>query len=43
LPENGGIGTAKVRGKESQSWIAPSILTALSDKEIIENNEQFAN
>jgi short-subunit dehydrogenase len=43
LPSAGGIGTAKVRGKESESWLAPSILTALSDKEIIENNEQFAN
>ncbi len=43
LPANGGIGTAKVSGKESESWIAPSILTSLSDKEIIQNNEQFAN
>jgi len=43
LPGKGGIGTAKVRGKESESWIASSILTALSDKEIIENNEQFAS
>jgi len=43
LPENGGIGMAKLRGRESESWIAPSILTALSDKEIVENNEQFAN
>jgi short-subunit dehydrogenase len=43
LPSNGGIGTAKVRGKQSESWLAPSILTAMSDKEIIENNEQFAN
>jgi NAD(P)-dependent dehydrogenase (short-subunit alcohol dehydrogenase family) len=43
LPENGGIGTAKLPGKDSQSAFAPSILTTLSDKEIIENNEQFAN
>jgi NAD(P)-dependent dehydrogenase (short-subunit alcohol dehydrogenase family) len=43
LPANGGIGTAKVRGKESESWIAPSVLTTLADKEIIQNNEQFAN
>lgn len=43
LPGKGGIGTAKVRGKESESWLAPSILTTLSDKEIIENNEQFAS
>lgn len=43
LPANGGIGTAKVSGKESESWISPSILTTLADKEIIRNNEQFAN
>jgi len=43
LPANGGIGTAKLSGKDSESWLSPSILTALSDKEIIENNEQFAN
>jgi short-subunit dehydrogenase len=43
LPANGGIGEAKVRGKDSESWIAPSILTALADKEVIENNEQFAS
>ncbi len=43
LPANGGIGTNKVRGKDSESLIAPSILTALADKEVIENNEQFAN
>jgi NAD(P)-dependent dehydrogenase (short-subunit alcohol dehydrogenase family) len=43
LPAGGGVGTAKMSGKESESWIAPSILTALADKEIIENNEQFAN
>jgi len=43
LPENGGIGSKKVSGKESRSAFAPSILTALADKEILENNEQFAN
>jgi NAD(P)-dependent dehydrogenase (short-subunit alcohol dehydrogenase family) len=43
LPGKGGIGTAKLRGKDSESAFAPSILTALADKEIIENNEQFAN
>ncbi len=43
LPANGGIGQAKLRGKDSESWLAPSILTAMSDREIIENNEQFAN
>ncbi len=43
LPGKGGIGTAKLRGKDSESWLAPSILTALADKEIVENNEQFAN
>ena len=43
LPGNGGIGTAKLRGKDSESDFAPSILTALADKEVLENNEQFAN
>jgi NAD(P)-dependent dehydrogenase (short-subunit alcohol dehydrogenase family) len=43
LPGKGGIGTSKISGKESESWIAPSILTNLADKEIIQNNEQFAN
>lgn len=43
LPSNGGIGQAKLRGKDSESAFSPSILTALADKEIIENNEQFAN
>lgn len=43
LPANGGIGTAKLRGKDSESDFAPSILTALADKEVFENNEQFAN
>lgn len=43
LPGAGGIGKAKALGKESESWLAPSFLTALSDKEIIENNELLAN
>lgn len=43
LPGAGGIGREKVRGKESGSWLAPSLLTALSDKEIIQNNEHLAN
>lgn len=43
LPSNGGIGQAKLRGKDSESWLSPSILTAMADREIVENNEQFAN
>jgi NAD(P)-dependent dehydrogenase (short-subunit alcohol dehydrogenase family) len=43
LPSGGGIGEAKERGKDSRSWLSPSILTAMADREIIENNEQFAN
>jgi short-subunit dehydrogenase len=39
LPAPGGIGKAKTRGKESESWISPSFLTALSDKASVENNE----
>ena len=43
LPAAGGIGKAKTRGKESQSWLSPSILTALSDKAAAENNELRPN
>lgn len=43
LPENGGITTAKALGKDSENYFAPSILTALADMEIVENNEQFAS
>lgn len=43
LPSAGGIGTALERGKHSRSSLSPSILTALSDKQIDKNNEQFTN
>ena len=39
LPGPGGIGTAQVTGRESQSMLAPSLLTALSDKAVGDNNE----
>jgi hypothetical protein len=39
LPEPGGIGAARASGSESQSRLAPSWLTALSDKAAQENNE----
>jgi short-subunit dehydrogenase len=39
LPEAGGIGTKSAKGKESESKIAPSWLTALSDRAAQENNE----
>ena len=39
LPEAGGIGTARAKGKESESYLAPSWLTALSDTAARENNE----
>jgi NAD(P)-dependent dehydrogenase (short-subunit alcohol dehydrogenase family) len=43
LPAPGGIGKAKTRGKESGSWLAPSILTALSDYAAVKNNELKPN
>lgn len=43
LPAPGGIGKAKTRGKESQSWLAPSILTTLSDQAAVKNNELKPN
>jgi short-subunit dehydrogenase len=39
LPEAGGIGTARAKGKESESDLAPSWLTALSETAARENNE----
>ena len=39
LPGPGGIGTAQVSGRDSQSMLAPSVLTALSDKATRDNNE----
>lgn len=43
LPSPGGIGTNLARGKDSKSWISPSILTTLSEKQINKNNEQFTD
>ena len=40
LPGPGGIGTSQVSGRDSQSMLAPSLLTALSDKAALDNNEQ---
>jgi NAD(P)-dependent dehydrogenase (short-subunit alcohol dehydrogenase family) len=39
LPGPGGIGTAQVEGKDSQSPASPSVLTALGDKAAQRNNE----
>ena len=39
LPEPGGIGTARAKGKESESSLSPSWLTTLSDKAAEENNQ----
>src|SRR5262249_436292 len=39
LPEPGGIGQAQAPGKESESSLAPSWLTTLSDRAAAENNE----
>jgi len=39
LPSAGGIGEGHALGRESESFISPSFLTALADKEIYQNNE----
>lgn len=39
LPEPGGIGKNHALGRDSQSFVSPSFLTALSDKESYRNNE----
>jgi NAD(P)-dependent dehydrogenase (short-subunit alcohol dehydrogenase family) len=39
LPGPGGIGERRVTGAESESAVAPSILTALSDRAAVRNNE----
>jgi hypothetical protein len=39
LPSPGGIGTERAKGKDSQSAISPSWLTALSDRAALRNNE----
>ncbi len=41
LPSAGGIGRELASGKNSESWISPSILTTLADNQITKNNEQF--
>jgi NAD(P)-dependent dehydrogenase (short-subunit alcohol dehydrogenase family) len=39
LPGPGGIGRKRAKGKESESALAPSILTALSERAAVRNNE----
>lgn len=39
MPRAGGIGTDSRRGYESESFLAPSMLTAPSDRAAVENNE----
>lgn len=41
LPAAGGIGRARAKGKDSQSSLAPSILTSLSEKAAMKNNEML--
>jgi NAD(P)-dependent dehydrogenase (short-subunit alcohol dehydrogenase family) len=39
LPEAGGVGTSRMKGKDSTSAVSPSALTALSDAAARRNNE----
>ena len=39
LPKSGGVGAAPVQGKDSESALAPSWLTALGDQAAQQNNE----
>ncbi|HEV3469498.1 MAG TPA: SDR family NAD(P)-dependent oxidoreductase [Pyrinomonadaceae bacterium] len=39
LPGPGGIGRRRAKGKESESPLAPSLLTTLSDRAAVRNNE----
>lgn len=39
LPAAGGIGSSHVLGKDSQSYLSPSFLTASIDEESRQNNE----
>jgi NAD(P)-dependent dehydrogenase (short-subunit alcohol dehydrogenase family) len=39
LPGPGGIGRKRAKGKESESSLAPSVLTTLSDRAAVRNNE----
>jgi short-subunit dehydrogenase len=41
LPKMGGIGPERVKGSGSQSFISPSLLTILSDKQVERNNENL--
>lgn len=41
LPAAGGIGRARAKGKDSQSSLAPSVLTSLSEKAAVKNNEML--
>jgi NAD(P)-dependent dehydrogenase (short-subunit alcohol dehydrogenase family) len=41
LPSAGGIGRARAKGKDSQSALAPSWLTALSEEAALKNNEML--
>jgi short-subunit dehydrogenase len=39
LPAPGGIGSARAKGKDSESLVSPSVLTALGDRAAVENNQ----
>jgi hypothetical protein len=39
LPEPGGVGRAAIEGKHSESPLSPSILTLLSERAAVRNNE----
>jgi hypothetical protein len=41
LPAAGGIGRARAKGRDSQSALAPSALTALSERAAAKNNEML--
>lgn len=41
LPSAGGIGRARAKGRDSQSQLAPSLLTSLSEKAAAKNNEML--
>ena len=39
LPEAGGVGTERVKGRDSKSAWSPSWLTTLNDEAAVRNNE----
>lgn len=43
LPEAGGIGRKRAKGKESESGLAPSFLTSLTERAAARNNETAPN